>query len=121
MPQINKPFQNILSKIKHFRDERDWKKFHNPKDMAEGIVIEASELLELFLWKTQEESKKFAKNKKNLEEIADEIADILYFTLELADDLGIDIEKAVLNKLKKSAKKYPIAKSKGKAIKYTKL
>lgn len=121
MQQINKPFQNILAKIKKFRDERDWKKFHNPKDMAEGIVIEASELLELFLWKTQEESRSFAKNKKNLEEISDEIADILYFTVELADDLGIDIEKAVLNKLKKSANKYPIAKSKGRAIKYTKL
>ncbi len=121
MRQINKPFQDILQKIKKFRDERDWKKFHNPKDMAEGIVIEASELLELFLWKTQEESRTYAKNRKNLEEISDEIADILYFTIELADDLGIDIEKAVLDKLKKSAKKYPVKKAKGKAIKYTKL
>ena len=121
MSQTNKNFQIILSKIKKFRDDRDWKKFHNPKDMAEGIVIEASELLELFLWKTQEESKKYVKDKENLEEIADEIADILYFTIELADDLGIDIEKAVLNKLKKSEKKYPIEKAKGIATKYTKL
>ena len=62
---MNKPFEPILKKIKKFRDERDWKKFHNPKDMAEAISIEASELLELFLWKTKEESLEFVKDKKN--------------------------------------------------------
>ena len=61
---MNKPFKPILKKIKKFRDERDWKKFHNPKDMAEAMVIEASELLELFLWKSQKESQEFIKNKK---------------------------------------------------------
>lgn len=118
---INKNFQSILKKIKKFRDERDWKQFHNPKDMAEAIVIEAAELLELFLWKSKKESEEFMKNKKNREEFADELADIAWFVLELADTYGIDIEKAIEKKLTKNAKKYPVEKSKGKAIKYTKL
>lgn len=118
---INKNFQSILTKIRSFRDERDWKQFHNPKDMALAISIEASELLELFLWKNKQEVEDFVKNKKNLEEISDEIADILNFTFELSDNLRIDIEKAVLNKIQKSSQKYPVHKSKGKAVKYTKL
>ncbi|MEK7522083.1 MAG: nucleotide pyrophosphohydrolase [Patescibacteria group bacterium] len=118
---MNKPFENILKKIKKFRDERDWKKFHNPKDMAEAISIESSELLELFLWKTKEESLEFVKDKKNQEEISDEVADILAFLFEFIDNCGIDIEKAIENKLQKNAKKYPVSKAKGVATKYTKL
>jgi len=118
---MNKPFEKIIEKIKKFRDYRDWKQFHNPKDMAEAIVIEAAELLELFLWKSKKESEEFMKNKKNREEFADELADIAWFVLELADTYGIDIEKAIEKKLAKNAKKYPVEKSKGKAIKYTKL
>jgi len=118
---VNQNFENILKKIRNFRDQRDWMQFHNPKDMAEAIVVEASELLELFLWKSKKESIDFVKNKKNLEEISDEISDVLEFTIELADNLGIDIEKTIEKKLAKNAKKYPIEKSKGKAIKYTKL
>lgn len=118
---INKNFVGILKKIKKFRDKRDWMQFHNPKDMAEAIVIEASELLELFLWKDKKESLEFIKNKKNLEEVSDEFADVMGFLIEFADNYGIDIEKAIEDKQKKNAKKYPIEKSKGKAIKYTKL
>jgi len=118
---INKNFQSILAKIKKFRDERDWKQFHNPKDMAEATVIEAGELLEHFLWKDKKQSYDHINNKKNLEEVSDELADIALFILEFADDFNIDLEKAIETKLKKNAKKYPIEKSKGKAIKYTKL
>jgi len=118
---INKNFQTILAKIKKFRDDRDWKQFHNPKDMAEAIVIEASELLEHFLWMEKKESFNYIKNKKNLEEVSDELADIAWFLFEFSDNFGIDLEKAIENKLKKNAKKYPISKSKGKSIKYTKL
>lgn len=118
---MNKPFESILLKIKKFRNERDWKKFHNPKDMAEAISIESSELLELFLWKTKEESVEYVKDKKNHEEISDEAADILAFLLEFCDNCGIDIEKAIEKKLLKNAKKYPINKVKGIATKYTKL
>ncbi len=118
---MNKPFESILKKIKKFRDERDWKKFHNPKDMAEAISIEAGELLELFLWKTKEESLELVKNKRNHEEISDEVADIMAFLIEFIDNCGIDIEKTIEKKLQKNAQKYPVNKAKGIATKYTKL
>lgn len=118
---MNKPFESILKKIKKFRDERDWMQFHNPKDMALALSIEASELLELFLWKNKKEVEEYIKNKKNIEEVSDELADIFNFAFELADNLGIDIETAVLKKLQKTAQKYPIHKSKGRSTKYTKL
>ena len=118
---MNSPFESILKKIKKFRDERDWKKFHNPKDMAEAISIESSELLELFLWKTKEESLAFVNDKKNYEEISDEVADIMTFIIEFCDNCDIDIEKAIEKKLQKNAKKYPVNKAKGVATKYTKL
>lgn len=118
---INKKLQNIIAKIQKFRDERDWMQFHNPKDMALALSIEASELLELFLWKDKKEVEEFVKNKKNIEEISDELADVFTFALELAENLGIDIEKSVEKKLIRNNKKYPVNKSKGKADKYTKL
>ncbi|MBI2051213.1 nucleotide pyrophosphohydrolase [Candidatus Roizmanbacteria bacterium] len=117
----NKKFQSILKQIKKMRDDRDWMQFHNPKDLAEAISIEAAELLEHFLWKTPKESENYAKNKKNLREISDELADIFNYAFELADNLGIDIEKTILKKLKNIEKKYPVSKSRGKAIKYNKL
>ena len=86
---MNKPFQSILKKIKKFRDERDWKQFHNPKDMAEAMVIEASELLELFLWKSQKESREFLKSKKNLEEVSDELLTLPGFYLNLPTILAL--------------------------------
>ncbi len=118
---MNKPFRPILQKIKKFRDERDWKQFHNPKDMAEALVIESSELLELFLWKSQKESEKSIKSRKFFEEVSDELADIALFIFEFADNFGIDIENAIEKKMRKNAQKYPIHKSKGIATKYTRL
>jgi len=118
---MNKAFEPIIKKIKNFRDYRDWMQFHNPKDMSLAISIEASELLELFLWKNKQEVEEFVKNKKNIEEISDELADVLTFAIELADNLDIDIEKAIEKKLTKNNNKYPMEKSKGLAIKYTRL
>lgn len=117
----NKKFQNILKNIKKLRDDRDWMQFHNPKDMAEAISIESGELLEHFLWKTPEQAKKYVKDKKNLKEVSNELADILNYIIELADNLGIDIEKITLKKLKENARKYPIRKAKGRATKYNRL
>ena len=118
---INKKFKSILQKIKKFREERDWMQFHNPKDMAEAMVIEAGELLEHFLWKTPGEAKTYVKNKKNLKEVEKELADIFNYAFELSDNLDIDIEKAIIEKLKENAKKYPVKKAKGKATKYNQL
>ena len=118
---MNDRFRPILKKIQKFRDDRDWMQFHNPKDMATAIVIEASEILEHFLWKSDDETKKYLSDKRNKEEVADEIADTLSFLFELADNLNIDIEKAMDAKSKKNAKKYPVSKARGNATKYDKL
>lgn len=109
----------LTKKICDFRDARDWKKFHNPKDCAISLSLEASEVLEHFQWKSKEEIIDYVK--KNKKEIGKELADVLYWVLLLSHDLDIDIEKISMSKLKENAKKYPIKKAKGKNLKYNKL
>lgn len=109
----------LLSRIRAFRDERDWAQFHNPKDMAAALAIEAAELQEIFLWKTGGEIAATAVRKKT--EIEEEVADIAVYLLEFADNQGIDIEAAILAKLGKNAVKYPVDKAKGSSAKYTDL
>lgn len=109
----------LLNRIRAFRDERDWAQFHNPKDMAAALAIEAAELQEIFLWKTGEEVAATATKKKT--EIEEEVADIAVYLLEFADNQGIDIEAAILAKLEKNAAKYPVEKAKGSSAKYTDL
>jgi len=111
--------EEITAKIKKFRDERDWMQFHDPKNMAVSIILEASELLEHFQWKTTEEVEKYAR--QNQAEIKDEIADIALYLFELADNLGISLIDSMKEKLKKNEMKYPVEKSRGKHTKYTKL
>lgn len=102
-----------------FRDERDWKQFHNPKDMAISLALEAAEVLELMQWLSGEAlAQKLAEKPKRL---ADELADVLYWVLMLAWDQGIDLPAAFVEKLEDSGKKYPVEKSRGKASKYTEL
>ena len=115
MSDINR----LKDKLIEFRDERDWKQFHNPKDLSQAISIEASELLEHFLWISQVDSHKVVQDNK--EDIADEMADIFSYLLSLSDVTGIDLEKALLNKIEKNKKKYPVEKAKGTAKKYNKL
>ncbi len=109
----------ITEKIKKFRDERDWLQFHNHKDMALSLVLEAAEVLEHFQWKKPQEVEDHAKTCKG--EIADELADVAMFLFELADNLGIDLPEAIEAKLVKNALKYPIEKARGKHTKYNKL
>ncbi len=111
--------KNVIEKIMKFRDERDWMQFHDPKNMAVSIILEASELLEHFQWKTKDEVEKYAR--ENQDEIKDEIADIALYLFELADNLGIDLIPAMEQKLKKNETKYPVDKSKGIHTKYNKL
>jgi NTP pyrophosphatase (non-canonical NTP hydrolase) len=111
--------KNITEKIKEFRDERDWMQFHDPKNMAVSIILEASELLEHFQWKTTKEVEEYAK--QNKDEIQDEIADIALYLFEMADNLGVNLLDAMKKKLEKNKKKYPIEKAKGNAKKYTEL
>ena len=99
-----------------FRDERDWKQFHNPKDVAISLVLESAELLERFQWKTSEQA--VAKEASGLEQ---ELADVLYWVLLLSHDLQIDLPRALEAKLRQNAKKYPVEKSRGSSRKYTEL
>jgi NTP pyrophosphatase (non-canonical NTP hydrolase) len=110
---------DLLKRIRAFRDERDWAQFHNPKDMAAALAIEASELQEIFLWKTGSAIDATAQKKRA--EIEDEVADIAVYLFEFADNQGIDIEAAILSKLEKNAAKYPVEKAKGSSAKYTDL
>ena len=110
---------DVLKKIRQFRDERDWMQFHDPKNLATSICIEAAELLEEFQWVDSKASDKHAR--ENREAIADEMADVAMYLFELADNLGIDLRKAMLAKLEKNAAKYPVKKARGVATKYTKL
>ncbi len=111
--------KKLTERIVKFRDDRDWKQFHNPKDLAISLSLEASEVVEHFQWKNTEEITLHIKNNKK--EIAKELADVFYWVLLMAHDLEIDIEKAFEIKMKENAKKYPIKKAKGKHTKYNKL
>jgi dCTP diphosphatase len=110
---------DINQRIREFRDARDWKQFHNPKDMAVAISVESAELLEHFLWKSPAEVDRCVNDKKP--EIRDEIADIAIYLFELADNLGINLVEAMEQKLAKNSAKYPVAKAKGSNKKYTEL
>ncbi len=103
----------LTAALLKFRDERDWAQFHNPKDLALALNIEAGELLESFLWKSSEQA--------NLEQVKEELADVFAFTFLLAEQYDFDVKQIVLEKIAKNALKYPVEKSKGVAKKYTEL
>lgn len=96
-----------------FRDERDWAQFHNSKDLALALNIEAGELLEAFLWKSSGQA--------DVDKVKEELADVFAFAFLLAEKYGFDVKQIVLEKIEKNAFKYPVAKAKGIAKKYTEL
>ena len=105
--------KEITSRLIEFRNERDWEQFHNPKDLAVAINVEAGELLEEFLWKSPDEAR--------MERVKDELADVFAYAFLLADKYGFDVKEIVLDKIKKNGEKYPVDKAKGTAKKYTDL
>ncbi|NIM18023.1 MAG: nucleotide pyrophosphohydrolase [Candidatus Aminicenantes bacterium] len=111
--------KDVMKKILDFRDKRDWQQFHDPKNLAAAIAIESAELQEVFLWSNVDESRKIAAEKK--QKISQELADIFIFSLLFAHETGIDIGKAVLEKIELNDKKYPVEKSKGTSKKYREL
>lgn len=111
--------KDLTNKVIKFRDQRNWKQFHNPKDCAISLSLEASEVLEHFQWKNVDEMNNHIKQNKL--EISKELADVLYWVLLMSNDLGVDIKKALEIKMKENNKKYPVAKAKGKHTKYNKL
>lgn len=105
--------QQLTEILRRFRDERDWAQFHNAKDLALALNIEAAELLEAFLWKAPEQA--------DIAVVKEELADVITFALLLADKYGLDVKQIVLEKMEQNARKYPVEKSKGSAKKYTEL
>ena len=103
----------LTEALRKFRDERDWAQFHNAKDLAMALNIEAAELLEVFLWKAPEQA--------DIDSVKEELADVIAFALLLADKYDLDVKQIVLEKMAKNALKYPVEKSKGSAKKYTEL
>ena len=104
--------KNLLSKLKEFRDKRDWKKFHTPENLAKSIVIEAAELLENYQWDN---------SLVDLENVKEEVADIFAYLLLLCDAENIDLYGEIEKKIKKNNEKYPVDKAYGIAKKYTDL
>ena len=115
MPSIEELTKSVVA----FRDSRDWKQFHKPKDCAISLMLEAAEVAELFQWKSEEELKDLLTNKKD--KLGDELADVLYWVLLLSNDFGIDLGVAWDRKMAENEAKYPIDKSKGNHKKYTEL
>lgn len=109
--------RELKQKLREFAEDRDWDQFHSPKNIAMALSVEASEIVEIFQWMTEEESYQLEGNK--LDMIKEEIGDVLIYLVRLSDKLGIDPLKAAKDKNVANALKYPIDKSKGNAIKYT--
>ena len=110
---MNTDFLEIKDRIKKFTEERDWAQFHNAKDLALALSIEAAELNECFLWKSHDEAR--------IDKVKDELADILIYAILFADKYGFDIPEIIAEKIEKNAAKYPADKAKGNAKKYTDL
>ncbi len=110
MPHI----KTFTKKILAFRDARDWKQFHSPKNLAISLALEASEVLEHFQWSKDNQ---LPSDKKAA--LADELADVYCYLLLLGHETGIDINRALLAKMKKNARNYPVRKARGKSLKYT--
>ncbi len=106
-------FDEMKRILRAFNEERDWDQFHNGKDLALALSIEASELLEVFLWKKPEEA--------NIEKIKEELADVLNYAFQMADKYNLDIQAIMKAKLARNAEKYPVEKAKGSAKKYSEL
>lgn len=116
---MSRDIDSLQAELRNFAEERDWDKFHSPKNLAAALSVEAAELLEHFQWLTEAESS--ALSMKQRHEVSEELADVLLYLIRLADKLDIDLVEAADRKLLKNAEKYPVEKSKGKSTKYNEL
>lgn len=106
--------QETIKEILKFRDERDWKQFHNPKDLAISISLEAAELLEIFQWSAED-----VVCHEKMDRIREELADVINYCVLMADACGLDLDEIIREKIKKNREKYPVEKSYGSKEKYT--
>lgn len=112
--------QQLKKDIKEFVKERNWEQFHSPKNLSMSLSIEAAELMEHFQWtNTVDEAVKVLKDKRKRSDVEDEVADIAIYLIDFCNLYNVDLEKAIIKKMKKNVKKYPAQKVKGKSEKYT--
>ena len=109
----------IQQRLAQFAAVRDWEQFHSPKNLAAALAVEAAELLEIFQWMTEEESRQLRSGDTALQKVRFELADVQLYLLRLADQLDVDLEQAINEKMIINEAKYPVAKSKGRSTKYT--
>lgn len=114
---MSDPFKQLLRAVGKFAHERDWDQFHSPKNLAMALTVEAAELQECFQWLTEEQSRSL--DERQLAAIAEEIADVQLYLIQLAGKLGIDIESACRAKISRNAEKYPADRARGRSEKYT--
>jgi NTP pyrophosphatase (non-canonical NTP hydrolase) len=105
--------------LRDFAAEREWEPFHTPKNLVMALANEVGELIEIFQWLTPEQSLAIMNEQSAAEHIGDEVADVFAYLLRLCDVLGIDLEQAMLDKIQKNARKYPVEQARGTAVKYT--
>ena len=110
--------QELTDKVRKYCEARDWDQYHGPKDLAIGVITEASELLEHFRFLSEEQALELFEDEKSKEDIEDEIADVLFFLLRFSQRFDIDLERALCRKMEKSEKKYPVEKARGSNRKY---
>ena len=117
----NMTLDELKSTVQSFCEARDWDQFHGPKDLAIGVITEAAELLEHFRFQSDDQALALLGDPHIKEEIEDELSDVLFFLLRFSQRFDVNLAGALLRKIEKSGRKYPVEKSKGKNVKYTKL
>ena len=119
--RLERSMDDLIKAVLAFRDEREWKPFHNPKDLAISITLEAAELLEHFQWKDSREVEAFLTGEENRRRLGEEMADVLILLISLADAVGLDLLEVARAKLRTNAAKYPVERARGNARKYDEL
>jgi dCTP diphosphatase len=114
-------FAVLEERVRRFRDERDWRRFHTPKDLALSVALEAAELLEHFQWRTDAETSAELASAEKRREVGREMADVLILLVSAADMIGVDLYEATLRKIEENARKYPVDRARGRADKYDRL
>ena len=112
-------FDRLQGKLREFISERDWERFHTPKNLAMALAGEVGELVAIFQWLSADEAEHAMADRSRAEQVRDEMADVFAYLLRLADVLGVDLEDALSAKMIKNARKYPVETARGNATKYT--
>lgn len=116
---MNDSIADLTARIQHFVDAREWRKYHNPKDLSVAIAAEAGELMQHFVWQQDDQIEQRLKSKRD--EIASEVADVAILLFEFADNLGMNLGEVMADKIAHNEKRYPVEKSKGNNLKYNEL